>query len=112
MNIISAQADTSPTATQIEETQRKLRVALIKKAKDELRVLNETTGDTYRMGSVTFGQGFDTMASNRPQNVAMSAAMGGSAKTQYGSGFDGTEDGIGNAVKLTMQATVELRITR
>ena len=111
MNIVAAQADTSPTATQIEETQRKLRVALITKAKNELRVLNEATGDTYRLGAVTYGQGFDTMASNRPQ-MSQSMVMAGSAKTQYGSGFDASDDGIGNAVKLTMQATVELRISR
>lgn len=109
--IIEATADTSPTSAQIDETTRKLRVAILKKAQDELRVLSEASSDKYRLGALSFGQVYDSTSNTRQSTQSM-AVMAGAAKTAYGSGFAGTEDSIGNAVKLTMGATVELRIGR
>lgn len=110
MRITTASTDTAPTNGQIEETQRKLRVAILKKAQDELQLLNETLDAEYRLGDVSFSIGFDAAASNT--RVASSAALLGGSKVAYGSSFDAADDTLGNAVKLTMQASIEYRIGR
>lgn len=109
MRITAASTDTTPTTGQIEETQRKLRVAILKKAQDELKLINETLGDEYRIGDVSFSSDFSSLASNT--RAASAAALGGT-KVAYGSSFDTADDTLGNAVKLIMQATVEYRIGR
>ena len=109
VKITAAQANTSPTAAQIAETQSKLRVTLVKKAQEECTVLSKATGDHYRLGSVLYGPVFDSTSNIRASSMGVTA---GSAKTSYGSGFDTDDDSIGNAVKLTMQATIQLRISR
>jgi hypothetical protein len=107
--IVEATADTSPTSTQIDETTRKLRLVILKKAQDELHMLSQASGDKYRLGALNFSQVFDSSSNTRASSQAV---MAGAAKTSYGSGFAGNDDSIGNAVKLTMQASVELRIGR
>lgn len=111
MRITAAHADTSPTAAQIEATQRKLRVAILQKAKEELKVINEALGEKYRIGDVNFDSVFDSSASNMPRG-GMAMAASSAPKVNYGSGFDSANDSIGNAVKLTMHAAVQLRISR
>jgi hypothetical protein len=111
--IVDATADTSPTSAQIDETTRKLRVVILKKAQDEQRLLSEASGDKYRLGALNFSQVFDSSANTRASSQSMAVMAGAAAaKTSYGSGFAGNDDSIGNAVKLTMQASVELRISR
>jgi len=110
MKIVSAVIDTSPTASQIEETQRKLRLEILKKAQDELKLINEAMNDKYRLGQVVF----QASGSDAANQAYAASARGGmlSGKTAYGSGFAEDDDTIGNAVKMTMQASVQLRISR
>lgn len=108
MRIVSATTDTSPTTAQIAEAQSKLRLELLKKAQAELKLINEAMSEKYRLGQVVF-----LMAASDTANYARAAAASFSGKTPYGSGFsDEDEDSLGNAVKLTMQASIELRISR
>jgi hypothetical protein len=109
LRIVSASVDTSATTTQIQETQQKLRLALLKTAQEEARLINQTLTETlYRLGAVTFGQVYDSESNTR---AGGRMAMASAASAAYGSGFS-NDDTIGNAVKLTMQATVQLRISR
>lgn len=106
LRIHTVNADTSPSPAQIEETQSELRQSLLKKALAELGVINHTLGQTYRLGRVIFDPDPTETASNRrPGMMAMAAS--------YSSGFDHAGGGgageIGNAVKLTMRALVQLR---
>jgi hypothetical protein len=108
IRIVSVTTDTAPTLAQLAETQQKLRLSLLKQAQTELRLINETLGETlYRLGAISFGQSHDTLG-NRPQTIAVAA----SAKMSYGTGFSDNDDTIGNAVKLTMHADIQLRISR
>lgn len=109
MRITTASTDTAPTNGQIEETQRKLRVAIFKKAQNELQLINEALDAEYRLGDVSFSAGFESSASNI--RAASASPLGGS-KVAYGSSFDAVDDTLGNAVKLTMQAAIEYRIGR
>lgn len=106
VNIASVQTDTTPPQRQIEETQSRLRLALLTKARNELALINAATGEDYRLGSVLFRDSLGANVSNAPRGGIIA-----SAASLYGSGF-GDDDTIGNAVKLSMQATVQLRISR
>jgi len=108
MTIASHNTDTSPTTAQIEQAQSKLRLTILRKAEAERQTISDTLAAIYRLGSVSFNEGHGTQSNLRGGMVAMSASA-------YGSGFgndDADEDAIGNAVKLVMQATVQLRISR
>ncbi len=80
-------------------------------ARKEMAAINEALGETYRLGEVIFDPDLDSMTSNARGSKSMMAMSAGAT---YGTGFDQPSGGgaIGNAVKLTMQASVTLRITR
>ena len=108
LTIHSHTIDISPTARQIDEAQSRLRLNILQKAQAECEAVSQTLGEQYRLGDVDFGESDEFSASNAPRRMA--------AASTYGSGFDhapgGSADAIGNAVKLTMQAVVQLRISR
>jgi hypothetical protein len=106
IRIISATTDTSPTQAQIDQTQRNLRLTLLKRAKEEAKTINQALGETlYRLGAVTLGPKLDP-------NVRGGQFAASNVATQaYGSGFD-EAGSLGNAVKIAMQANVQLRISR
>lgn len=106
LSIVSVYADTAPPPSMIEETESRLRVALLTKAQKELGVINKAMGDTYRVGAVAFqaaAQPNLRLLSNKTANAS-----------SYGSGFGrdanaDDPDALGNAVKLTMRANVSFR---
>jgi hypothetical protein len=108
LRITAASTDIAPTLQQIDETQSKLRQQLLKRALAELAMINATVQGSYRLGKVDFDPMMTPSTSNMPRGGGMMAMAA------YGSGFsadaagDGMSD-IGNAVKLTMQASVQLR---
>jgi hypothetical protein len=105
ISIHTVATDNSPTAGQIETTQRKLRLELLEKAQQEADAINEATGMDYRLGEVIFDPESASTANVRNNRMMASAT--------YGAGFDqplgGGGGDIGNAVKLTMLARVILR---
>lgn len=111
LNITAVQADTTPPMSDIEKTESDLRADLLGKAIAEMAVINQAMGVDYRVGRVTFE------SVNNAANFQLSNSSRGSGKTAmaqaYGAGFGadmpGGEEGLGNAVKLTMQATIEYR---
>jgi hypothetical protein len=106
MRITMVTTDTTPTANQIEATQSKLRLAILKKAQSELALINKAIDQQYRIGDVRFNAGVESALANRQAHTALA-----SAKTPYGAGFAGDDESIGNAVKLTMHAVIQLRIS-
>jgi hypothetical protein len=108
VRIVGVSADTSPTMAQITDAQSKLRLALLKKAQDELKLINQAMDAKYRLGQVSF-----QMTGSDTPNYARVAAMASAptaGKVAYGSGFSDADDVLGNAVKLTMQAAIQLRL--
>lgn len=107
LRIASVSTDTSPTQEQMEETQSKLRLRLLQKARTELQKINNALDQDYRLAEVVFDPVDESAANVR---TARPSAM-------YGAGFAAAEASaaagpLGNAVKLTMQARVTLRIKR
>jgi hypothetical protein len=106
MQIVSAVADTSPSPAQIEETQSKLRVAIIRKAQRELKLINETVDETYRIGRIAFNS---TYNADVPRANVMASMSASAPRRVFDPDFDIRSEDLGNAVKLTMLAMVELR---
>lgn len=106
--------DTTPPTSMIEENESALRVDLLRKVNAELQIINKTMGggpSAYRVGSVAF----QPVTNNFANTMALSPKTAHAAT--YGSGFgadlagSGAPDTLGNAVKLTMRATVTYRRT-
>lgn len=110
MTITQIAADTTPPMHMIEATESNLRLKLLTKAQAELEKINKClvgVEDTqYRLGSVQFENANDYAASNSPRGGAMKTAYAAS----YGSGFS-EDNTLGNAVKLSMRATITLSRT-
>jgi hypothetical protein len=105
MSITSIIPDTTPPASMIEQCESKLRTSLLEKAKEELKVINETMSDKFRIGTVSF----QAIGQDNQWNLSGSALSNKTATAMsYGSHFD-AEDSLGNAVKLTMRASISLR---
>lgn len=116
LSIISVQADTTPPMADIEQAESDLRADLLVKAIRELTVVNKAMGVAasthnreYRVGRVTFESVDNSFQMSNSSRGSTKTAMA----TAYGAGFGadmpGGEEGLGNAVKLTMRATVEYR---
>ena len=102
LTIYSHTTDTSLASSQIDETHSKLRLAILRKAKQELVAINKALDETYRLGRVSFERLDPNEADPSRRRVL-------AAKTPYGSGFNNADDDVGNTVKVVMRATVELR---
>jgi len=108
MTITNVAADTTPPQHMIEAAESELRIKLLKKAQTELTKINEATAPlTYRLGNINYQMVADSA------HFSMANATRSMNKTAtamaYGSTFGEEEDSLGNAVKLTLRASVELR---
>jgi hypothetical protein len=101
LQIIDVDADTSIPSKQISEAESDLRVELIQRASAERVKLSKAAGRNYRVHSMLFSSvGKTRQVINNP-----------ATKMAYGTGFDSSEDGtLGNAAKLTMNASVKLAV--
>jgi hypothetical protein len=107
LRIASVSTDTSPTQEQMVETQSKLRLRLLQMAQTEQQKINNAMESQYRLGDVIFDPVDESVANVRTARPAQ----------MYGSGFAAAQaindaGPLGNAVKLTMQARVTLRVKR
>jgi hypothetical protein len=114
LSISKVTPDISFPASLVEETERKLRLAIIHKAQDECLAISSAMKRTYRIKKINYAIELEESFSNN-RISASSASM----KTSYGSGFGptgaggaggptGADDSLGNAQKFTMNATVTL----
>lgn len=106
LSISRVGSDTSFPASLIDATEQKLRLEIIRKARAEGDALSKAMERVYRIKIVRFDM--QDMAYN-VSNSRMSPSQA-SAKTSYGSSFSsdvaGSGDAIGNAQKLTMNASI------
>lgn len=102
MNITNISADITPPAWMIEPAESKLRLTLLGKATAELAAINEVMGGSYRIGQITFTNQNNWNPSNNRASTAYAATM--SMEGPHGGG-----ETLGNAMKLTLIASVELR---
>ncbi len=113
MQIVNVNVDTAPPASMIEDAENELRLMLLEKATVQLEAINKKLSAQYRIGNVGLGGAsrseFSNKFSNSTNNRMAIGATGASGPSgfAYGSGFD-DENTLGNAVKLTMIATVTL----
>lgn len=105
LTISKVTPDVSFPAALIEQTEQKLRLSIISKAKNEAAILGTAMDRVYRIKRINFSDDKDVSSSNSYRMSAQSVS-----KTSYGSGFGGSadDDAIGNAQKLTLTATVIL----
>lgn len=111
MTIARADVDTAPSQEMIDDAERKLRVVLLKKATEELKLINKSLESTYRLGSVVFSPNPTTSTSNmRSSNASMAKSPFQIEAFYSGNGGDaGSSALLGNAVKMTIYAEIELR---
>ena len=109
MTIARADVDTTPSQAMMDDAESKLRVILLKKASDELKLINKALDTSYRLGSVVFSENPTNNFSNS-KGVTMAAMSPFNIERHYsGNGDAGGSAPLGNAVKLTMYGLVELR---
>lgn len=101
LQIASAFADTSIPMTMIRDAQRKLRMSLIERAREEADEVGKITNDGWTVGKITFVESDDRYDKARP---TMMASTYRSAPQIESAGADG----IGNTQRLFMSATVTL----
>lgn len=105
LRISKVTTDLTFPASLIEETEKRLRIEIIRKARAECNALSTAMERPYRIAKIEYDpQQTDTGYSNSRSQAMMSVSA-------YGSGFSpegGADDAIGNAQKRTMMATVTL----
>lgn len=103
--ITSVEVDTSVPQVMIDAAESDLRATLVTKAKEECQKLSAAMQDTYRVHSLRFSPVNNNVSLRAISNASITASA---TKMAYGSGFSNDEDSLGNASKLTMQATITL----
>ncbi len=107
MSITDINADTSPPQAMIEAAESELRISLLKKATTELNKINNEMSTGYRLGAVNFQIGTDYVGGSRM--AAMTSNSISPKGMMYATDMGGDENSLGNAVKLTLRANIELR---
>ncbi len=104
MSVTEIRADSDPPRNMLDGCESELRIRLLGMAVKERDAISKAMGASYRIGEVNFRKIASASLSNN-------ASRGGSTRiasaSSYGTSYD-DEDGLGNAVKLTMEAAVTL----
>jgi hypothetical protein len=101
--------DLSFPASLVEQTEQKLRLEIIRKARAECILVSAAMDRPYRIRKIDYSAEIELPAFSNSRMSASSASI----KTSYGSGFNDAsqDDTLGNAQKFTMTAIVTLSTT-
>jgi hypothetical protein len=109
LSISRVTSDVSFPAILVEQTEQKLRLDIIRKAREQCTAISSAMDRMYWIKKIDYIGEMEQPAYSNSRPSASSASM----KTSYGSGFggsalEGQDDSLGNAQKFTMIATVTL----
>lgn len=106
LQLSSVSVDATVPIPMLEEAEKELRLAILKKANEELEAINGVMGGGYRVAQVNYANQGEPYARKSP-GIAASAAN--FTATSYGSGFgDDEDDSLSNAQKVTLSASIQL----